>query len=488
MPSYKATLRAVCRAQTVPDLLAAIPQHTVGTAAMLVLCYLAVLPPLASLTYDKSSLYFFDSDALSFLMSSTFPYSDHWYRLMSTVIILSFLFIGYAALKLYYSLQARRCTLAGWLRGHKAVLFFGLLFGWAVVSFALSSHRFRSFFGTGYRHDGLLTYLFYIGLFCMAIQLDQRQMRIVLEVFTATGAFLGLLCVIGSDAYTVFYGYGSGFTQSVFLQRTHYGYYLSVCLPAGLLLLLTDDPTPLNRRAGAALRLLRFAEFWLLVNSLVFNATRAAVVAAAVFLLVMNIRVLLFHRSQLISLLCADALILATVLFLNTGNNLFLRTATSTGYAQQLHTAIRDSRGSTTGAGEVAAAADRLTSSRYSMWRCGIRYALQKPLFGWGPDNLGELYYADGLTYTDRPHNEFIQIAAMLGLPALGFYLCGLYHWLRGILQQSSRLDLLDFGLAMVAVSYLINSVFSNSMFYTTPYFFMLLGFAYKRSKSAALS
>ena len=117
------------------------------------------------------------------------------------------------------------------------------------------------------------------------------------------------------------------------------------------------------------------------------------------------------------------------------------------------------------------------------MWKCGIKYALQKPLFGWGPDNLGELYYTDGLTYTDSPHNEFIQIAAMLGFPALVFYLCGLFSWFHTVVKRSRRLDLFGLGLAMVAVSYIVNSIFSNSMFYTTPYFYMLLGFSYKYAR-----
>lgn len=117
------------------------------------------------------------------------------------------------------------------------------------------------------------------------------------------------------------------------------------------------------------------------------------------------------------------------------------------------------------------------------MWKCGIKYALQKPLFGWGPDNLGELYYTDGLTYTDSQHNEFIQIAAMLGFPALVFYLCGLFSWFHTVVKRSRRLDLFGLGLAMVAVSYIVNSIFSNSMFYTTPYFYMFLRFSYKYAR-----
>lgn len=482
--SIQPTAQSIRQAKTVRELICAIPQHTIGTAAMIVLCYMAILPPIASLTYDSNDIFVLNSDAQSFLLSSTFPYGDHWYRLESTVIILSFLFIAYATAKLYYTLQDSRQALTSWLFEHKPILFFGLLFGWAVVSFCLSSHHFRSFFGTGYRHDGLLTYMFYIGLFCMAVQLDRPQMRTVLEFFIAAGAFLGIFCVFPtSPLANLFYLHEEGYKLSIFLQRTHYGYYLSMCLPAGFLLLATDDFSSYSKSRRVVLHILRAVEFWLLVNSLVFNATRAAIVAVVVFLVAMNGYTFFGHRDNIKTVLLADVIVLATMTVLNTGNNLLIRTTASTSYAQELHEAYTEAQQSSGSAKQIAEAANRLTSSRYSMWKCGIKYALQKPLFGWGPDNLGELYYADGLTYTDRPHNEFIQIAAMLGFPALMFYLCGLFSWFHVVVKWSRRLDLFSFGLAMVAVSYIVNSIFSNSMFYTTPYFYMLLGFSYKYAR-----
>ena len=478
MQTFRQTLQSIRRAQTVRELLAAIPQHAVGTAAMVLLCYLCLLSPLASLTYAGEDLYVFSGNALSFLMSDTFPYADHWYRMMATVIILSLLFVAYAAGKLYYRLRDAHQPLAAWLRGHKAVLFFGLLFLWAVVSFALSSHHFRSFFGTGYRHDGLLTYLFYIGLFCMTLQLDRRQMRAVLECFAAAGALLGLLCVVPGSAFArLFYMREAGFKLSIFLQRTHFGYYLSLCVPAALTLFLTD-----TYAARKPLRLLqqaaRTAECWLLLNAVVFNATRATIVALGCAAVAAHAYLLGFRRQRAGRLLALDALLAATVLFLNTGNNLFLRTQQSAAYAQQVRAAA--SGAASAQDTQLDGALDALTSSRYSMWAGGLRYALQKPLFGWGPDNLGELYYADGMTYTDRPHNEFIQIAASLGFPALGLYLAGLGSLAKAVWQKARTLDPFTAGLVVTAVSYLVCSVFSNSMFYTTPYFYMVVGMGYK--------
>ena len=477
MSTIRETFRAVRRAKTVRELMQAVPRRTVGTAATALLCYLCVVPLLASMTYDRDSMYIFDSDAVSFLTSSTFPYSDHWYRLMSTVIILSVLFIGYAAVKLYFSLHDARRPLSAWLRGHRAVLFFGLLFGWAAVSFAFSSHHFRSFFGTGYRHDGLLTYLLYIGIFCMTIQMDKRQMRAVMECFAAVGAVLGLICVFPASGFArLFYLNESGFKLSIFLQRTHFGYFLSLCVPVGVFLLLTDEYAADARRRGLQMAA-RGVECWLLFNAMVFNATRATIVAVVCMTAAANIAVFLGYREHAKRMLAVDARLAATVLFLNSGNNLFIRTQASAAYMRELREASLGFGGDD----DVTSAMNRLTSSRYAMWTAGARYALQKPLFGWGPDNLGELYFYDGMAYTDRPHNELIQIAASLGFPALGLYLAGLLQWAKPFVQKWKQLGLFDLGVALVAGCYLVNSVFSNSMFYTTPYFYMFLGFAYCR-------
>ena len=321
MSTIRETFRAVRRAKTVRELMQAVPRCTVGTAATVLLCYLCIVPLLASMTYDRDSMYIFDSDAVSFLTSSTFPYSDHWYRLMSTVIILSVLFIGYAAVQLYFSLHDARQSLAAWLRRHKAVLFFGLLFGWAAVSFAFSSHHFRSFFGTGYRYDGLLTYLFYIGIFCMTIQMDKRQMRAVMECFAAVGAVLGLICVFPASGFArLFYLNESGFKLSIFLQRTHFGYFLSLCVPVGVFLLLTDEYAADARRRGLQMAA-RGVECWLLFNAMVFNATRATIVAVVCMTAAANIAVFLGYREHAKRMLAVDALLAATVLFLNSGNN-----------------------------------------------------------------------------------------------------------------------------------------------------------------------
>ena len=115
-----------------------------------------------------------------------------------------------------------------------------------------------------------------------------------------------------------------------------------------------------------------------------------------------------------------DLIFIGAILHFNTGSTLLDRMVL---LAHQLE-ASRES----------TAALNNLGSNRWFLWRLGVKYALEKPLFGYGPENLGHLYYTISPDLSDRPHNELIQIAASLGIPALGFYLVGLGSLLHGLL------------------------------------------------------
>ena len=435
--------------KTVKELLDVIDTKYISLSSLCILLYICLIPLIASLTCGD--VRFFKGDgAPTQLLSSTFPYSDHWYRLQWTVLILSLLFIGYSLAKSYYS----GLGLKEWIKKHKAVGCFGVVLVLAFISFLLSSNHQRSFFGTGYRHDGLLSYIMYLGVFCMAIWLNNKHRRILCEVFVAVGCIMGLLLIFPCDLFTT---WGSGTYATIFCQYTHFGSFMSMCIPCGIYLFLKDK--------GGIIKILRIAQVWLLFNTMMVNATRATAVAVGGVFILVNVWGFVSDKSKRKSVIVLDILLVLTVMFLHTDAHLSERAKDNLSVAEQI--VLREDGGS-----DIEVLLDRLTSYRYTMWKKAIGYSLDKPLFGWGPDNLGELYYADGLSFTDRPHNEFIQIAASLGIPCLIMYCFGLFNWL---IDMFKKKDII----CIVCIGYLICSVFSNSMFYTTPYFYMFLGLTY---------
>lgn len=89
-------------------------------------------------------------------------------------------------------------------------------------------------------------------------------------------------------------------------------------------------------------------------------------------------------------------------------------------------------------------------SGRVRIWDEVVHLIGQAPLLGGGPDTLAARM---GFTFTrysqetgamieaavDAAHNDFLNIAVNLGLPALAFYIGGLACWLRGVVRHRPR-------------------------------------------------
>ena len=101
---------------------------------------------------------------------------------------------------------------------------------------------------------------------------------------------------------------------------------------------------------------------------------------------------------------------------------------------------------------------------------------MQKPILGYGAENL-EVEYAKYNINQDRPHNLIIQLATTSGLPGLLLYISGIGLILFRGLKRLKEDDNTYIAVYFTVIAYLISAMFGNSMYYTSPYFFILLGF-----------
>jgi O-antigen ligase len=110
-------------------------------------------------------------------------------------------------------------------------------------------------------------------------------------------------------------------------------------------------------------------------------------------------------------------------------------------------------------------------------------------LLGSGPDTFGIVYPKDtvfkGVT-VDKAHNEYLQIAVTLGIPALLVYLFFTAHVLLTGLKAASRMkgenQILLFGLLAICIGYLTQAFFNISVITVAPFFWVILGILYHRS------
>ena len=121
-------------------------------------------------------------------------------------------------------------------------------------------------------------------------------------------------------------------------------------------------------------------------------------------------------------------------------------------------------------------AAKNAGSKRWELWTNGVDMLKNRPIFGYGPENLGKEYLARGIDQ-DRPHNEYLQHALFLGIPALIFYVAAILMLIKYLLTNLRNLNNTTFISGLAVVAYLCSAFFGNTMFYTSIYFFLLLGY-----------
>lgn len=125
-------------------------------------------------------------------------------------------------------------------------------------------------------------------------------------------------------------------------------------------------------------------------------------------------------------------------------------------------------------------------SHRIWIWRITLRLIYEKPILGCGPDNLWEglvqncteeTYEFARKTYVaiDKAHNEYLHIAATLGIPVLICYLA----FIALILFPKIKLAInnkVNFIICLSIISYLVQAFFNISTIGVAPLFWMLLG------------
>ena len=124
-------------------------------------------------------------------------------------------------------------------------------------------------------------------------------------------------------------------------------------------------------------------------------------------------------------------------------------------------------------------------SGRWQLWMGALQIMEEKPLFGTGPDNMATSYTDLGINW-DRPHNEYLQIGASFGIPALIFYLLALIFGYAYGLKHLKELPPSSVIAFSACTGYLFSALFGNTMYYTYPYFLIFLAIAFSRKPMEA--
>jgi putative inorganic carbon (HCO3(-)) transporter len=359
---------------------------------------------------------------------------------------------------------------------------------WGLLAALLSPYPSTAFLGNFVRHEGWVQYVAYAGVFAASRHLSRRgswpTVRTLWLSVAIAAALVGLLergGILPFEWSLSFYG------TSFFINRNHFGYFLSitVVLSASLWTLPLSPAIAGVHQSGH--RLLRFAApalTVLLISAIAYTLTRGAWIAVFLGLLIQGavFAFARFHgaapsprtvlqRLRPFAPFGAAVLVFAGLFSFDPALSPDrIRSILADLGALLADPASKDALGSGT--------------FRWLLWVEGAKLVTTSPWFGFGPDTSGILLEKAGVIVSDRVHNEYLQYSISIGIPGLLAWVTFLVFALRRVFLPEKAFAGGHPGIvspeaiaaACAAFTYLVSAFFGNSLTYVAPFLFLLLG------------
>lgn len=335
----------------------------------------------------------------------------------------------------------------------------------SIVSSFLSEHPQMSFFGDTYRKEGLIVYTMYIGFILLSsIIKDSKYIKYL---------FMGMIVVCLIITITPLFGYNftyDGFTN-IFHNLNHYGYYLMINTMIALFMFINNDK--LYQKIIYMLIYIFF--LYLLIRNDTFGSY-LAIFATLMFLFIYSL-IKKYKRIQILSIILVFIVtsFLVSYYDIKIGEKQNL-THTKGLVLNNLYFLKKDIKDLTNKDGKIE---EGTGSYRIVLWNGAWKYTLEHPIFGGGMECLQFYYMKESgqyyTKYNDRPHNILLQFSSFIGIPGAIIYIVFIMYVAITNLVMMKK-NTLRIMIYCTAMCYFISSLFGNSMYYTSPYFTILLG------------
>ena len=433
----------------VSELINYIPEQSIEKVSILLLV-IWVLSPIIVMFYNTT----IQDMEESYLIFKQYPSSIYWYQILQTIGFLGCILVIITFSKSILKAKNEKISIKEYVKNNLFLLLLFLMLVWSIFSCLASDNIEISLNGTLYRKDGIITYFTYCGIFCCGyIIRNKRYIKYILEFLTLAAAVLSIFMLINSETLNNLFGLTSD--SSVFCQFNHFAYYLCISLMCALLLFeIEKKSTP---------RLIfRITIFAVIVAALVKNGALGPYIASVAGLICSVILIRWLDKKYLKRILIAIGVFMMVTIIMNASN-------------EHLYKDIKTLGGDIFKVASESPDAGKAGTGRWILWMNGLRFISEKPVLGYGPDNLGDQYAKVNIS-TDRPHNEVIQFAASLGIPAAILYIIAVSIYFMAFIRKRRLVSMVEIGMLCTIIAYFVSSMFGNTMYYTSPFFFMLWG------------
>lgn len=294
---------------------------------------------------------------------------------------------------------------------------------WTLISCVFSPNKNFAFYGTEYRKDGYLTYLIYAGFFALAyILASNKYKKILLNLFLIIAVSTIILMELANHKILFQIFWMKNTTIGIFENSNHYGYYLLLATIISNMLFLTEK--------SKAVKVIYAVVYSFLLYYLILNNTLGCYLALFVTLIMLFIYYYIYiNKTWYLPIISIIIFIIMSCLVQTNGKNIAVSNIKSLGndFFKILYLLEKsDNENKKIEAGKAG-------SGRIRLWVNGTKFFIERPLLGYGPENLREKYKEVGIDQ-DRAHNLIVQLATTSGLPGLLLYITAIRNHVKKVI------------------------------------------------------
>ena len=339
---------------------------------------------------------------------------------------------------------------------------------WATISLFFATDKTLALFDTLYRGEGLLMYFAYAIIFISAFSIKNIKFRQnLIRLFICVGLFVSVFLIIEKLAFSWINILDCWFSLP-WHNPNHSGYFLTMAIVASAMNYVFDKNLGFKISSIIAMFFMNVA--------LCLNDSFGSELAVCVSMFVVLALVLLTNKKQWKLLLTVFAVYLTScllgatlqIVWLNAKNTIF---DNFVGFFKDIACVFAD----ISQEGGPSADADIAGTNRWGLWKECFKNMKEKPFFGIG---INCQHVVNPALESSRPHNELLQFASTMGIPAGVFYLAAIISTIVIALKQIKQLSTTTTTCLAVSVAYFISSLFGVTLPYTFVFYITFLGLA----------
>lgn len=337
------------------------------------------------------------------------------------------------------------------------MVFFCFLILMIIISTLINGFTDKALYGDIYRQESFFEFIGYFAVYFLSATIvsDKRLKAVLLYTLISASIPVAIVTILDSRFFNIPALNQCSGASGVFHQFNHYAYYLIIVILISSVLFVKE------KKPWA--RVLCMAAFLINNVMLVINDTFGcylacfiALVFAAVFISITEKKFNIMSVVMVVIFIAISGIM--SIWEQAISSNIFT-------FAGDIGNVIEDPGN-----------ADKAGTGRWTLWTHTMGYITEKPIFGFGVEGINERLALETHNVNDRPHNEFLEYAVFFGIPAAVAYICGVFSVYLSGLKNRAKLDLYEIAALAAAFAYLVSSVFGNTMYYTAPFLFIMLG------------